>query len=80
MAPARQAVSVPRTALLFHQGRAWVYVRTGPGQYSRRLVRALGRAGNRWVLAGGVAAGEPVVYRQAQVLLSEEFRGEGEAD
>jgi multidrug efflux pump subunit AcrA (membrane-fusion protein) len=72
----RQAVSVPRTALLYHQGRAWVYVRTGPGRYTRRAVRALGRAGDRWVLAGGVDAGEPVVYRQAQVLLSEEFRGE----
>ena len=43
--------------------------------YERREVHVLGTDGGRAVLADGVAAGEPVVSRQAQVLLSEEFRG-----
>jgi biotin carboxyl carrier protein len=72
----REAVSVPLAAVLIHQGRTLVYVRIAPGRYERREVRVLGRDGDRWVLAAGVAAGEPVVYRHAQVLLSEEFRGD----
>ena len=79
-AEARSAVSVPATALLYHQGRALVYVRVGPGRYERREVQVLGRDGDRWVLASGVAAGEPVVSKRAQVLLSEEFRGEADTD
>jgi len=76
----RPAVTVPEGALLYHQGRALVYVRLSPGRYERREVQVLGREGDRWVLAGGVAVGEPVVSRQAQVLLSEEFRGEADVD
>jgi hypothetical protein len=76
----RPAVSVPASAVLYHQGRALVYVEVEPGEYQRREVTPLGREGDRWVLARrrepvGVAPGERVVYRQAQLLLSEEFRG-----
>ncbi len=78
--PAQSAVAVPRSALLYHQGRALVYVRLSPGRYERREVQVLGREGNRWLLAGGVAAGEHVVSQRAQVLLSEEFRGETDND
>jgi multidrug efflux pump subunit AcrA (membrane-fusion protein) len=76
----RPAVSVPEAALLYHEGRALVYVRIGPGRYERREVQVVGRAQGRWVLAGGVEAGEPVVAKRAQVLLSEEFRGEADLD
>ncbi len=72
--PPRAAVSVPAGAVLTHQGRSLVYVREGPDQFERREVRLLGREGDRVVLGAGVKAGEPVVARQAQVLLSEEFR------
>ena len=41
-------------------------------------MQVLGQERERWVLASGVAAGEPVVYRGAQVLLSEEFRGDAD--
>jgi hypothetical protein len=74
------AVAVAETALLYHQGRALVYVRIGPGRYERREVQVLGREGDRWLLASGVTAGEHVVYQRAQVLLSEEFRGEADND
>lgn len=79
-APKRLAVSVPAEAVLSHQGRLLVYVREGPGKFERREVRLLGREGDRAVLGSGVKAGEPVVVRHAQVLLSEEFRAEGEDD
>jgi hypothetical protein len=70
----QQAVSVPPAALLFHSGRTLVYVRIGPGRFERREVRVLGREGDHWVLATGVSAEEPVVSRNAQVLLSQEFK------
>jgi hypothetical protein len=79
-AEAATAVAVPADALLYHQGRALVYVTIGAGRYERREVRVLGRQGDRWALAGGVEAGERVVYAGAQVLLSEEFRGEADND
>ena len=71
---------MPATSLLYHDGRALVYVRLSPGRYERREVRVLGRDGGRWVLSEGVVAGEPVVSARAQVLLSEEFRGEADND
>jgi multidrug efflux pump subunit AcrA (membrane-fusion protein) len=74
------AVSVPESSLLYHDGRALVYVRLSPGRYERREVQVLGRQHGRWVLARGVEAGEPVVSRRAQVLLSEEFRAEVDND
>jgi hypothetical protein len=86
-APAMQAVAVPAEAVLFHQGRSLVYVREGPRIYERREARLLGREGNAWVLAPrqgngltGIASGEIIVSAGAQVLLSEEFRGDVDAD
>jgi hypothetical protein len=76
----QEAVSIPLAALLFHSGRTLVYVRVGPGRFERREVRVLGREGDRWILAAGVAAEEPVVSRHAQVLLSEEFKPLGDLD
>lgn len=78
------AVSVPEAAVLYHEGRTLVYVQVGSDKFQKREVTLLGREGDRWVLAGrrgtepaGVAPGEAVVWRQAQILLSEEFRGVG---
>jgi biotin carboxyl carrier protein len=83
-AESQPAVSVPAAAVLYHEGRALVYVHLKRDKYQRREVRLLGREGDRWVLARregqaptGVAPGEAVVSRQAQVLLSEEFKQMG---
>src|SRR5581483_3454335 len=83
----RPAVAIPVGAVLFHQGRTLVYVRVKPGAYERREVRLLGREGDSWAVAArqasdpaGVEPGEVVVQRGAQVLLSEEFRGDVSAD
>jgi hypothetical protein len=88
-AAAQPAVKVPAGAVLFHQGRALVYVRTGPGRFQRREVRVLGRQTDyflvpRDIVFGdekvGVDAGEQVVSEQAQILLSEEFRSDIDND
>jgi hypothetical protein len=87
---AQPAVAVPAGAVLFHQGRALVYVRTEPGKFQRREVRILGRHGERCFLVPrdivfgdekvGVDAAELVVSEQAQLLLSEEFRSDIDND
>jgi hypothetical protein len=76
----RHAVAIPETALLYHQGRALVYVRIAPGKFERREVQVLGREAGHWVLASGIAPGEFVVSHRAQVLLSEEFRSAADND
>jgi len=83
----QDAVAVPATALLYHQGRALVYVCVEPGKYERREVQILGRVGNLCVVLArqglspfGLAPGDEVVFRQAQLLLSEEFRSEVDND
>jgi hypothetical protein len=86
-ARSRPAVAVPVGAVLFHQGRALVYVRVKPGAYERREVRLLGREGDSWAVAArqpsdssGLEPGEVIVDRGAQVLLSEEFRSDVDVD
>jgi biotin carboxyl carrier protein len=77
----QEVVSVADGALLYHQGRALVYVKIDANRYERREVRVLGRApGKRWALAEGVKPGELVVSVRAQALLSEEFRGDVDND
>lgn len=82
----QQVVAVAADSVIFHQGRSLVYVRVKPGLYQRREVRLLGRDGDAWVVerrqgsdAFGLAPDEIVVQSGAQVLLSEEFRGDVEA-
>jgi hypothetical protein len=82
----RPAIAVSADAILYHQGRSLVYVRTQPNLYERRVVQILGHEGDRCLLAPldlllednqsnfGVKDGEMVVSSQAQVLLSTEFR------
>jgi cobalt-zinc-cadmium efflux system membrane fusion protein len=74
---ATKAMTVPATALVYHDGRSFVYVREAPGRYERRQVQVLGHDGDGVVFSGAVRAGEPVVCAGAQILLSEEFRESG---
>ncbi len=76
----RPAVAVPVNAVLWHEGQPWVYVQVEPGQFMRRSIQLLGRENNEYLLGSGLQVGEEVVSQQTQVLLSEEFRTEGETD
>ena len=70
------AVAVPRSALLYHQGRALVYIQLSGERYQRREVTVLGRDGDSWVLGSGVDGDDRVVTDGALALLSEEFRAD----
>ena len=67
-------VVVPSTAVVWWQGRAWVYVEKAPGRFARREVATEVPLPDGWFVTAGVAAGERIVTSGAQVLLSEEGR------
>jgi hypothetical protein len=88
----QEAISVPAKAVLYHQGRAWVYRLHDSSTskevvYLRREVEVLGYEGDRCILAPpsldllrGVSAGDDIVADHPQVLLSTEFRPEADPD
>ncbi len=73
--PARAGVVVPAAAVVWWQGRAWVYLEEAPGRFVRRGVSTDVPVAGGLFVTSGVAAGARVVVRGAQMLLSEEGRG-----
>jgi hypothetical protein len=70
-------VLIPESALVWFSGQRWAYVRMAPDRFVRRLVPTGVPAPGGIIVAGGFRAGEPVVVRGAQLLLSEEQRPRG---
>jgi hypothetical protein len=77
-------LSVPKSALVYHQGRALVYIelpsrdKAGEAQkarfFQRVEVSVLARDGNTWIVNGSLVEGDLVVIEGALYLLSAEFR------
>ncbi len=77
---AEKGVLLPRSAILRHDGEAFVWLQTGDDKFERRRVE-LGRALNDGILAlSGVVEGDRVVVTAAQQLLSEELKASGGAE
>lgn len=74
--PVRKGVVLPSTAVVRHQGLAWVYVREGANQFVRRAVTLDQPTGHGWVTSGSIAPGERIVIQGAQLLLSQELASE----
>jgi hypothetical protein len=73
--PTSTGVAVPASAVVWWQGRAWVYVETGTGTFARREVSTDAPLPGGWFVSAGLAPGERIATRGAQTLLSEEGRG-----
>lgn len=71
---ARDGVLVPDTAVVWHGGKAWVYVKDGDARFVRREVSTAQELPGGWFNAEGLTAGDAVVISGAQLLLSEEFK------
>jgi hypothetical protein len=72
--PSASGVAVPASAVVWWQGRAWVYEEKAPGRFVRRDVPTDAPLPTGWFVAKGLTVGERVVLQGAQVLLSEEGR------
>lgn len=75
-AEAAVGVEFPVEAVLWRAGKPWVYVQTGDDSFARRLIPAYTDHGAAWFVGAGVKPGERLVVGGAQLLLSEEFRGQ----
>ncbi len=74
-----QAVSgvfLPRSAVVWYGGMPWVYVQSGTDWFSRRALSDYEEYGDGWFVRAGVQGGEQVVTVGAQLMLSEEMRGQ----
>jgi biotin carboxyl carrier protein len=65
---------VPDSAVVQWEGLAWVYRRRAPGQFERVRVATDRPVPGGWLTGPPIAAGDTVVLRGAEELLSEEFR------
>jgi hypothetical protein len=70
-----EAARVPASAIVWWQGRAWVFLRGGTGDFERREID-FDRASDAGALLADLPGGSDVVVQGAQVLLSEELRAE----
>ncbi len=77
---AQPGVVVPAGAVVWWQGRAWVYVQSAPGVFSRRELAGAQPEANGDFFVPGFPGDQPVVTRGAQVLLSEESKPAGAED
>lgn len=75
--PAGKGFLLPRSAILRHDGEAFVWLQTGDDKFERRRVE-LGRVMDDGILAAsGVAEADRVVVTGGQQLLSDELKAAG---
>lgn len=72
-------VSLPRSALLRHEGRVFVYQRH-EDEFARVAVELQHAAGDAWLAKAELKAGDEIVVVGAQQLLAEELKGQTEED
>lgn len=70
---ARRGVTVPETAAIWWEGRAWVYRQAGATTFVRQELPIDSPARNGWFVASGLSPGDKVVVRGAESLLSTEL-------
>lgn len=68
-------VTVPRSAIVRHEGEAFIYVATKEGEFTKKEIELEHAAPGGWFVHEGLKAGEKVVVSGAQQLLSEESKG-----
>jgi len=73
-------VQIPRSSVLRHGGRTWVYVKTGEDRFERRDTLLYQPTSKGWFATSGVAPGEKIVVDGAQLLLSEERKAQIESE
>jgi hypothetical protein len=71
-----EGVAVPASAIVWWQGRAWVYRRTGQDTFTRVAIATDLPAPGGGYMANDVAKDAEIVTHGAQLLLSEEFRSQ----
>lgn len=71
-----KGVTVPASAVVWWQGKTWVYVQKDVEHFVRREVSTDAPVPEGWFVARGLPVGSKLVMTGAQLLLSEEFRAQ----
>jgi len=69
-----RGVFVPDSTVLLWQGKTWIYLQRGAEQFIRREIPTKNPVKDGYFVPKGFTAGEKIVVKGAQLLLSEEFR------
>lgn len=69
-------VIVPPSAVVRHLGQMYVYLQTNEEQFSRRKITGVLNSKDGYFVESEISPGENLVTQGAQMLLSEEFRGQ----
>lgn len=67
-------VFVPESALVWHLGQTFVFIKTADDEFSRKALPELMPVGHGYFVKGSLQAGEEIVIRGAQTLLSQELK------
>ncbi len=73
----RQGLLIPENAVIWYGGQQWAYVKTAADRFTRRYMPSALAVDGGFVVTNGFRAGDEVVIRGAQLLLSEELRPQG---
>jgi hypothetical protein len=71
----QKVMTVPRSALVRHEGGVFIFVQTGEGGFEARRVEVVRNLPDAVALAGGVAEGDKIVVTGAQQLLATQVLG-----
>jgi hypothetical protein len=71
--PEVSGVVIPDSAVVWRQGKAWVYLRTNADHFERREISTENPVPEGYFVRKGFQSGNQVVVRGAQVLLSIEY-------
>lgn len=72
----QSGVVIPKSALIWYMDQAFVYIKTDAEQFSRRTIDRFSVTTDGYFVGDGINADEQVVVTGAQMLLSEELRGQ----
>ena len=73
---AEVGVLIPASSVIRHLGQIFVYVKTAPEHFQRRNIAGLIDAHAGYFVTDGLHAGQEIVVKGAQILLSEEFKSQ----
>jgi len=68
-------VTVPSSAVLRYEGKGWIYVQTGEGQFLRTEIPLDHVTENGWFVSSGLSSTNRIVVTGAQTILSAEMSG-----
>jgi hypothetical protein len=72
--PPANGVFIPASSVVWRQGKSWIYVQKGSDQFIRREISTETPVKDGWFVLKGVAAGDRIVVKGPQLLMSEESR------